>query len=78
MSVLPSLSFTSLTERADYGLETLPILLCTYLFLFSHPSRYIPSDRSVRLHDTDSAALSQGDKMGESEAERERIEMGRA
>lgn len=48
------------------------------MFLFSHPSRYIPSDRSVRLHDTDSAALTQGDKMGESEAERERIEMGRA
>jgi hypothetical protein len=21
-----------------------------YLFLFSHPSRYIPSDRKVRLH----------------------------
>lgn len=45
-------------ERADYGLETLPILLCCYFFLFSHPSRYIPSDRSVRLHPAASVAAS--------------------
>ncbi|KAI5478841.1 RTA-like protein [Pseudohyphozyma bogoriensis] len=37
-------------EAWYYGLETLPILICTYFFLLSHPSRYIPSDRSVRLH----------------------------
>ncbi|ORY52832.1 RTA1 like protein-domain-containing protein [Leucosporidium creatinivorum] len=37
-------------EAWYYGLETLPILVCVYLFLASHPGRYIPSDRSVRLH----------------------------
>ena len=35
---------------ADYVLECLPILLCSYLFLISHPSKYIPSDRKILLH----------------------------
>ncbi|KAM0750053.1 RTA1-domain-containing protein [Meredithblackwellia eburnea MCA 4105] len=37
-------------EAWYYGLETLPIFVCTILFIISHPSRYIPSDRSARLH----------------------------
>ncbi|SGZ30438.1 BQ5605_C048g12360 [Microbotryum silenes-dioicae] len=37
-------------EAWYYGLETIPILLCTLLFLASYPARYIPSDRSLRLH----------------------------
>ncbi|SCV72295.1 BQ2448_4989 [Microbotryum intermedium] len=37
-----------------YGLETLPILLCTIVFVISYPGRLIPSDRSVRLHPEDS------------------------
>lgn len=46
------LMFPSLIRlsRSDYGLETLPIAICSYVFLVSHPARYIPSDRSVRLH----------------------------
>ncbi|KAK4047230.1 hypothetical protein OIV83_005532 [Microbotryomycetes sp. JL201] len=38
------------TLYGDYGLETLPIVLCVLLFIFSHPGFYIPSDRSVKLH----------------------------
>lgn len=49
-SLLPPPSLPFLTKSTDYGLETLPILLCVYLFLLSHPGRYIPSDRSIRLH----------------------------
>ncbi|SCV72297.1 BQ2448_4991 [Microbotryum intermedium] len=37
-------------EAWYYGLETIPILLCALLFLASYPARYIPSDRSLRLH----------------------------
>ncbi|SGZ30472.1 BQ5605_C048g12372 [Microbotryum silenes-dioicae] len=33
-----------------YGLETLPILLCTIFFLISYPGKLISSDRSLRLH----------------------------
>ncbi|SCZ87973.1 BZ3500_MvSof-1268-A1-R1_Chr2-1g04103 [Microbotryum saponariae] len=33
-----------------YGLETLPILLCTIFFLISYPGKMISSDRSLRLH----------------------------
>lgn len=53
LTLLLPLSFpTHLTTSLppDYGLETLPILVCVYLFLGSHPGRYIPSDRTVRLH----------------------------
>lgn len=40
-------------EAWYYGLETLPILICAYFFLISHPSKYLPSDRSARLHPED-------------------------
>ena len=47
-----SLRFEKFSDEVtlDYVLEGLPILICCYLFLISHPSNYIPSDRSILLH----------------------------
>lgn len=40
-------------EAFYYGLETLPIFLCAVLFLVSNPARYVPRDRTLRLHPED-------------------------
>lgn len=44
-------SFASLA--AVYGLEALPMFLCTVLVLVINPGRFVPTDRSVRLHPED-------------------------
>ncbi|GAA5948655.1 hypothetical protein JCM21900_005202 [Sporobolomyces salmonicolor] len=36
-------------EGYYYGLETLPIVLCGYIFIASYPGRYIPHKRGERL-----------------------------
>jgi hypothetical protein len=69
-SVYRTVEFGSISESANangnaagylldhevffYVLETLPILIVCYLFLFSHPAKYLPFDRSERLNSSGS------------------------
>ncbi|CEQ42475.1 SPOSA6832_04303 [Sporobolomyces salmonicolor] len=48
ISLLPLNPFAS-RRCCDYGLETLPIVLCGYIFIASYPGRYIPHKRGERL-----------------------------
>lgn len=69
---LTSASTIPLRVPSDYGLETLPILICSYIFLVSYPGNYIPSDRSVRLHPEREVASGSIDEEKDLDSERKR------